>query len=180
MSLQIAQYQGKSLVSKIIGLLTYSCYSHSAVLFGSDMEVEVGYKTHFIASGSVVEAWKGGVRLAGSLSENHEPRTRVDVFAPKTPLTTEQEKKIASFLIQNIGKKYAYLNVLRFVPIMRLLMPKPLPMQYNRTHVFCSELVLEGFGLVVKLLERCQFWEVPPRDLPRSPLLYFVKSVWTD
>lgn len=180
MSIQILGYRGISGVSDGIKLLTYSVYSHSAALFTADMNVEVYGKTHFIPAGSVTEAWKGGVKLAENMATNHKERTQVDIFELKTPLLPEQENRVAQFLVQNIGKKYAYFNVLRFVPIVRLLIRKPLPWNYLRTHVFCSELVMLAFNAGgVQLLERCQPWEIPPRDIPRSPLLYQVKSVWT-
>ncbi len=177
MSLQIASYRGISGVSDAIKLLTYSVYSHSAALYSKDMEVDVDGKIHYIHAGSVVEAWAGGVRLAGSLSENHTTQTKVDIFEMKTPLTPQQEQRIAAFLIRNIGKKYAYLNIPRFIPIVRLLIPKPPKYSYQRTHVFCSELVLEAWHEGgVPLLERCNYWEVPPRDPPRSPLVYLLRS----
>jgi hypothetical protein len=176
-SLQLASYKGISADSDAIKVLTYSVYSHSAALFTEDMDVEVNGQRHFIGAGSVIEAWRGGVKHSTSLSERHEPGTVVDLFAFKTPLTKDQEQKIAACLISNIGKKYSYGNVARFVPIVRLLVPKPLPFGYTRTHVFCSELFLEACACGnVLLLERCNFWEIPPRDPPRSPLLYFVKT----
>jgi len=181
MSIQLAAYKGISFQSDCIRLLTYSEYSHIAVLFTDDIEVDVDGKTHFIAAGSVIEAWNpGGVRLVSSLSDSHTPHTPVDLFAFKTPLTREEEQKIVRTLIKHLGQKYSYGNVIRFVPIVRLLMPKPLPFAYTRTHVFCSELALEACADAGRwLLERCRFWEIPPRDVPRSPLLYLVKSVMT-
>lgn len=177
MSIQIANYQGIGWVSRAIKLLTYSQYSHTAALFADDMEVVVNGKTHYIASGTVIEAWKGGVRVASSIAENHVPRTKVDIFALKSPLTGEQEQRVARCLIEHIGTKYSYWNVLRFVPIVRIFMLDPPPFAYTRTHVFCSELVLESFARApVLLLERCKFFEVPPRDPPRSPLLRFVRQ----
>ena len=180
MSIQLANYAGKSFVSDCIKLATYSQYSHSAALFTQDMEVQVDGKTHFIAAGSVIEAWQGGVKLASSLSENHSPGTRVDLLEFKKHLTPEQEQRMAAFLVRRIGQKYAYLNVIRFLPVVRLIMPQPLPIRYNRRHVFCSELVLEStIDAGTPLLERCNPWEVPPRDLPRSPLVYLLKTVYT-
>ena len=175
--MMLANYRGIGWVSRAIKLLTYSIYSHSAVLFNDDMEVVVDGETHYIAAGTVIEAWKGGVRIASSISENHESGTKVDIFAFKSPLTGDQEQLVAKCLIQHVGTKYAYWNVLRFVPIVRIFMWDPPHFQYNRTHVFCSELVLEAFACAsVMLLERCKFFEIPPRDPPRSPLLRFVRQ----
>jgi hypothetical protein len=178
--LQIAAYRGIGLVSDIIRLLTYSQYSHLAVFFTENMEVESCGKLHCIAAGSVIEAWKGGVRLANSLSENHTPGTKVDLFAFNPPLTAEQERRLAAFLLTQLGKPYDYINVLRFVPIVRLLIPGAAPGIWTRTHVFCSELVMEGCAAAGRhLLERCKPSEVPPRDPPRSPLLYLANGVVT-
>ena len=176
----LANYRGVGFVSKSIELLNYSVYSHSAILFDNDMDVEVDGKIHFIAACSVVEAWSGGVRLASNISENHHEKTQVDIFDFKTPLTFEQERSVAQFLINNIGKKYAYLNIPRFIPIVRILIPDPPAYSYQRTHVFCSELVLEAFNHAgVFLLERCVPWQIPPRDPPRSPLLYLKRVEMT-
>lgn len=180
MSLQIANYRGKSPISKAIRLLTYSCYSHSAVRFTEDLDVQVANTLHFIPAGSVIEAWTSGVRMVESLSSQHDKGTIVDLFETKIPLTKEQEQKIAACLVLHLGTKYSYGNVLRFVPIVRLIMPEPLPFSYTRTHVFCDELVLEAFAAGgVLLLERCKFWEVPPRDVPRSPLVFLKDSAVT-
>ena len=177
--IQIANYRGIGLVSDCIKLLTYSVYSHTAALFTEDMSVIVDGKTHYIPAGSVIEAWEGGVRMASSLSDNHHSRTQVDIFALKSPLSHNDEMRVAEVLIRNIGKKYAYWNVLRFVPVVRLLMRRPIPLGYCRTHVYCSELILAAFSKCVQLIERCALWEIPPRDVPRSPLLRFVRTVWT-
>ena len=131
------------------------------------------------SAGSVIEAWSGGVKLAASLSANHTERTQVDLFELKVPLSPSQEQKIALYLIHNIGKGYSYAGVAQFVPIVRLLFPRP-PMPYFRKRVFCSQLVMVAFAVGgVHLLERCDFWQVPPRDIPRSPLLFKRSSVWT-
>lgn len=178
--LMVAGYRGIGLVSDLIKLLTYSSYSHLGVLFTEDMNVLVNGRYHFVAAGCVIEAWKGGVKISDSLGANHTHGTPVDLFAFKTPLTADQEQKMAAFLISQKGKGYDYWNVGRFVPILRLLFPKPEPNIYLRNHVFCSELVMEAsIEIKTPLLERCKSWEVPPRDPPRSPLLRFVKSVTT-
>lgn len=180
MSICLANYRGISWVSRCIELATYSVYSHSAALFTEDMEVDVDGKIHLITAGSVIEAWEGGVTLQASISDNHKEKTQVDIFDFKTPLDDEQEQRMARFLIRSIGRKYAYLNVARFIPLVRILFPKPLPYSYTKRHMFCSELVLLASQHAgVPLLERCEAWEVPPRDLSRSPLLYFKSTEYT-
>lgn len=176
--LQIAAYKGIGFISKAIRLLTYSQYSHIGVLFTEDMDVEVDGKVHVVKAGNVVEAWQGGVRLSASLGASHTPGTVVDLFEFKTPSNGLQERMAAQFLVGKIGKPYDYINVVRFLPLVRLLVPKPAPSIWTRSHVFCSELALESFADAGRpLLERCNAWEVPPRDIPRSPALMLVKSV---
>lgn len=178
--IRIAAYRGKSFVSDSIRLLTYSVYSHIALEFSEDMEVDVGGKLHVIHAGNVIEAWSGGVRLVANLSEQHTPGTVVDLFCLKTPATEIQNQRLASFLLSQLGKRYDYWNVLRFVPLVRLVMPDPAPSVWTRNHVFCSELALEAFADAgIYLLERCKYWEIPPRDPPRSPLLYLQGSIVT-
>ena len=178
--IQIAAYRGIGLISAGIKLATYSRYSHIGIYFSADMEVFECGRTHQIAAGNVIEAWQGGVKLSASLSERHTKGTPVDLFSFKTPLTERQEQLGAQFLIQQLGKPYDYINVVRFLPIVRALVPKPAPSVWTRSHVFCSELGLE-FSIHAgrTLLERCDSWQVPPRDLPRSPLLMFDRTVFT-
>jgi uncharacterized protein YycO len=190
MGLTIAGFRGIGWVSGLIRLATYSValvggkevpgYSHIGILFTADMDVEVGGIVHCVKAGNVIEAWQGGVKLSASLGERHTPGTPVDLFEFKTPLTPAQERIAAQFLVSQIGKGYDYLNVLRFVPIVRFLFPKPSPSIWTRNHVFCSELALDGFADCGRaLLDRCRAWQVPPRDVPRSPLLMFQKTVIT-
>jgi len=212
MSIQIAAYKGVSGISRVIQLLTYSTYSHTAIRFSKAITVianrTVKFKTdreiflimdgsrqrYFknemviiyrgssvtLEAGAVIEAWAGGVRLAASISTNHTPGTKVDLFEFKTPLGPGQERRAAEFLISHIGMKYAYINVLRFIPIVRIFIPDPAPLSYDRTHVFCSELACEGMAAAgTALLERCEPWEIPPRDPPRSPMLKLKETMTT-
>lgn len=178
--IQIAAYKGKSFISRMIRLLTYSEYSHIAIRFMVDMEVEYSGGLRVIAAGNVIEAWSGGVRLAKDISAQHTPGTAVDLYEFKTPLTTDQATYMARFLVSQLGKPYDYPNVLRFVPVVRALLPTPPAYSWNRTHVFCSELAIQaGAEAGRPLLERCKAWEVPPRDPPRSPALMFSKTLIT-
>ena len=179
--IQIAAYRGKSWVSNTIKLLTYSCYSHIGLLFTQDMEVHTPTgAVHLIQTGNVIEAWKGGVKLSETLGTRHERGTVVDLFKLKTPMTLSQAGKIGSFLVAQLGKPYDYINVARFVPVVRLAIPSPAPSIWTRSHVFCSELAVEAFGDAgIQLLERCSAWEIPPRDPPRSPLLMHDRTITT-
>lgn len=178
--IQLAAYRGKSWVSRAIRVLTYSEYSHTAVRFMCDLEVGTDRGVRKIAAGNVIEAWSGGVRLVKDLSAQHTPGTPVDLFELKQPLTAGEATQMAAFLVQQLGKPYDYVNVMRFVPLARLLAPRPAAGWWTRSHVFCSELAMEAFATAGRpLLERCPSWEVPPRDPPRSPRLEFVMTVMT-
>lgn len=170
--IQLAQYRGKSKVSRAIRMLTYSIYSHTAIRFVNDLHVETEGREYFVRAGSVIEAWTGGVRMVSSLDAQHTPGTGVDLYELRTPLSLEQEQRLAAFLLTQVGKPYDYLNVLRFVPIVHALFPKPAPEIWNRQHVFCSELAFRAFlQLQILLLERIAAWKVFPGLLSYSPLL---------
>jgi hypothetical protein len=170
-----------SFISDCIKLATYSAYSHTALLFCDDMAVEACGKLHEIKAGNVIESWPpNGVQLAKSLSSNHTPGTVVDLFSFKKELSPGQEYWVAQFLLMLLGRKYDYVNDLRFVPIVRMLIRKPTSNIWDRKHVFCSELIMEGcIHGGIHLLERVKPVEVPPRDPPRSPLLKLERSVIT-
>jgi uncharacterized protein YycO len=122
---------------------------------------------------NIIEAWQGGVRLAKNISEAHTPHTKVDIFSYVEPLSQEQEIVATKFLVAQLGKNYDYEAIVRFLtrePINR----------WNKSKWFCSELAFEA-SLVAgrRLLENCAAWEIPPRDIPRSPLLRLDRSEWT-
>ena len=178
--LRFAAYRGIGWISDGIKLLTYSPFSHIGILFSEDLTVEVSGNTHHIAAGNVIEAWQGGVRLSESLSSSHTPETPVDIFSYRRELSRTEERMAAQFLISQLGKKYDYLNVARFVPVVRLAISKPIGNLWERKHVFCSELAVEmSFQIRRPLFQCCKAWEIPPRDIPRNRLLRFEKSLFT-
>jgi uncharacterized protein YycO len=180
--IRLAAFQGKSLISRIIRAVTYSEYSHLGMEFAADMEVGGSRYVRCINRGSVIEAWKGGVKLSSSISERHTPGTAVDLFEFKTPLSRHEAERMAIFLLSQIGKPYDYLNVARFLPIVRMILPRPGPAStiYRRKHLFCSELCVEACRAVGRdIIMRCPAWQVPPRDAPRSPLLRLSENTTT-
>lgn len=182
MSIQLAAYRGISKESKAIKLITYSIYSHNAAHFTEDMDVTVNGVIHHIAAGNVIEAWSPCVRLTESLSAQHTPGTIVDLFDFKIPLTKDEERIAAEFLMYHVlnKTKYAWWLVGRFLPLVRILFPKPPDNAYILNHLFCSELLMLAFAKAGRpILERCKAWEIPPRDLPRSPLLKPTRTVRT-
>jgi hypothetical protein len=164
--IQILAYRGRSFVSKLIRWQTRSVYSHIAVRFTEDMWVKLGTRDKYIHAGNVIEAWtKGGVSLHHDISTVHTPGTRVDVFEFDPPLSEAEENTIAGFLVKQLGKAYDFHAIVHF------LTREPLD-HWRKQKWFCSELAFEACLTGGKrLLERCSAWEIPPRDIPRSPIL---------
>jgi uncharacterized protein YycO len=178
--IQIAQYRGRSKISRAIRILTYSQYSHSALRFTTAVRVLRGDREYFIRSGTVIEAWTGGVRLVDSLDAQHQPGTTVDLFELRNPLDEDRLQRLAAFLVSQIGKPYDYINVVRFLPFVHGWIATPPPEAWNRSHVFCSELVMRAFAEVkVWLLERVPAWKVSPGLIAYSPLLKQTDTVIT-
>lgn len=157
--MKFACYQGTSWVSKAIRFLTRSQYSHVAVI---------------LRDTSVIEAWHEGkgVRIVRNLSEQHTPGTVVDVYAFIDPLTQDQERAAEDFLRHQIGKKYDFRAVFRFVT-------KKRSKRDNRW--FCSELATQAAMTAGRaLFSSTEAWEVPPDWVPRSLALRFEQRLVTD
>lgn len=145
--MKLLAYKGKSIVSKVIRTLTRSEYSHIAI------ELD---------DGGMIEAWQtAGVVERINYKEGHTPGTPVDVFKILGPLDTARTEK---FLRDQVGAKYDWLNVFRFLYCKDA--------KENRRW-FCSELaeyaVEEGF---VTLL-RGNKSHHSPRDTVMSPKLKY-------
>ncbi|MEO0446441.1 MAG: YiiX/YebB-like N1pC/P60 family cysteine hydrolase [Verrucomicrobiota bacterium] len=95
-------------------------------------------------------------RLAGT------PHT---VYALTEPLTERQKEELIVFLQDQLGKSYDYSGVLRFVS--RRAMPESTAEDFW----FCSELVIEAFAKVGKILLRAPGWKITPEALSYSPAL---------
>jgi len=140
---QILLFRGRGFLSTLIRWQTRGKYSHAAIRVNED---------------ECVEAWQGaGVRL-----KKITDWSNVDIF--RVPATERQRIVAVSFAGQQIGKKYDYLGVLRFL---------------SRRHCndvqrwFCSELVFAAFKHAgVDLLHRIAPWEVSPAVLSTSPFLF--------
>ena len=148
--MQIGLHGGKSLISALIRWQTRSPYSHASIT-GED--------------GRVIEAREGrgvisSARLVPAKGETVE-LFRVD------GLTAAQRQTIWDFAVDQIGKRYDYTMVARFLS-------RRQESRKSRGRWFCSELVFAAFAQGgVNLLERTQPWEVSPGMLARSPLLRF-------
>lgn len=151
--MRIAAYKGKSLISKAIRWQTRGKYSHVAVM---------------LDDGRIIEAWHNPakVRVITSLSEGHTPGTKVDIFEVET--TPDQEVRIAEFLLDQVGKKYDFGGVLRFLSRRN---------KNNPQMWFCSKLAFSCFLYGgIELLKRIEPYQVAPVTMVRSPLLSFIRQ----
>lgn len=143
----IAQYQGKSLISKLIRGQTRSLWSHTAAV---------------LSDGSVIEAWhKGGVSHVKNLSVNHTPGTAVDLFRIKC--TPEQAAGFEDHLLQIVGKKYDFRSVFRFLT----KVPAIINDQW-----FCTEAVVDALNCN-NLYPQCRICpaEMSPQLLGIAPIM---------
>ena len=143
MSGRVLLFRGMGLGSALIRWQTRSKYSHAAIL---------------LSDNTVVESWQGaGVRVT-RIHDWHG----IDAFTVigMTPL---EWSVVEQFIKSQIGKKYDYLSVARFITRRKGDCPE---------RWFCSELVFSAFlHAGVKLLDRVEPWEVSPGLLSFSPLL---------
>lgn len=142
----IALYKGTSALSRAIRWRTWSDYSHAAWV---------------CEDGSVIEAWKGGVRHVADQQKQHTPGTAVDLFT--VAMTDEQKWAAQEFLIHQIGKPYDYGGILGFMTRAKSEHPEKW---------FCSELVFAAcLSAGVELLRRIPAWKVYPGMLSLSAVL---------
>ena len=164
-AMKLAFYRGISFVSKLIQWQSRGPYSHVGVLHDD---------------GSIMEAWEnGGVLHNASISTKHDPNTPVDIYS--LPLmSAAQEERFRGFLLRQLGKKYDYKGVLRFLPASRLIHGEDSSMSVDREKWFCSELVYASSVFSgVPLLCRAETNRVHPTMLSYSPLINFIETVYT-
>lgn len=167
--------KGPGLEDALIRIVTYSRYHHIAIRFTAPVVVEVKGSVYDIKAGELFEARPGGVCRLKNLDDRHDPGQEVDFFEYKMPLMHHEVQDAAAWLVSQLGKPYDLLNDARFVPLIRLLVPEP--KGWDRTHVYCSELAVEMSRQIKRpIIERCLAWQVPPRDIPRCPLLRHVAT----
>ena len=142
----IGLYKGTSMISTLIKWRTWSEYSHVSWIN---------------EDGSVIEAWTDGVCQRKSIHEAHRPGTQIDIFDVKMSL--EQKARIKLFLKGEIGKKYDYRGVMKFISRRS---------GDNQDRWFCSELIAAAFNFAdVPLLVRIPVYKIYPGLLAYSPLL---------
>ena len=149
-------YKGKSWVSRLIRWQTRSKYSHAAI---------------FIPEEGVYEAWHiGGVQKNKDWKVLHKKGTIVDVFCP-TEFDKENTQKVVEFLESQVGKKYDFRSVFRF------LTRQP-EHPDDKDKWFCSELASMAFMRAgYCLLKRIEPWAISPALLSYSPRLNLVGKI---
>lgn len=141
---RILLFRGRGCVSAAIRWQTRSEYSHAAIL---------------LPCGRIIESWQGaGVRLKWM-----RDWVGVDSFGVHG-MTDEQWMRAVSFARGQIGKKYDYRGVCRFLS--RRKVPKD-------DRWFCSELVAKALEVGgVKLFRDLDSTEVSPGMIARSIMTY--------
>lgn len=140
---RVLLFRGRGLISGLIRFQTRSEYSHAALL---------------MPDGRILESWQGaGVRV-------HELTdwAGIDAFSVRG-MSGDQWDQALAFAWRQLGNRYDYLSVLRFVS--RRDAPE-------NGRWFCSELVFAALAIAgVRLLARVEAAEVSPGMLAWSPLL---------
>ena len=152
----IAQYYGKSFISKLIRWRTWSKVSHSAALSFDEKWV--------------YEAWhRGGVLKSPWDDQPHTEGTRVDLY--KVYCSQEEADRFYAFLESKIGTKYDFRAILGFIFRIRLA---------GKFILFCSEYIFTGaLQMPLELLSRIEPHKVSPGHLDTSPHLKFYKTIYT-
>ena len=152
-SIKILQFQGVSLISRLIRFQTRSKYSHTALLTSND---------------TVIEAWhKGGVQEVESPSTLHTAGTVVDVFDFTWKVDAEA---IEEFARKQIGCRYDFLAILRFLSRRSYA---------ENDRWFCSELIASACERAGSSLVNLPASQVSPRDIAASVKLKYVGSITT-
>lgn len=140
--MKVLLFRGRGLISSLIRWQTRSQYSHAAFLL-ADGE-------------TIVEAWQGdGVR-----KKKVTDWSNIDVFHV-LGATEAQMNYAANFALAQVGKKYDYRQVFRFLTRIG---------GKNNGKWFCSELVFAALQHAgINLLERIEPWAVSPGLLALSP-----------
>lgn len=142
---KILLFKGRGMVSRLIRWQTNGPYSHVALQR---------------PDGRIIEAWNNPakVRLRGRLSDWKD----VEAYEVQGA-TPEQLQRAVEWAESQIGKKYDFGGVARFITRWR---------KKKDDKWFCSELVFQAFKEAgISLLDRVQSSQVSPTVLSFSPLL---------
>ena len=152
----IAQYYGKSFISRLIRWRTWSKVSHTAAL-----SVDEKY---------VYEAWhRGGAQKSPWDNQPHTKGTKVDLF--KVYCTQEEADRFYNYLESHMGTKYNFKAIIGFIFRIKWM---------SKAAMFCSQLVFKaGLHMPRKFLKRIDPFKVSPGHIHTSPELEFYKTVYT-
>lgn len=142
-------YEGTTIISRLIRVQTRGSISHAALLF---------------EDGTIYEAREGRGVIKRRWGQAGYPDEGWTVLEPTAPEPRQLADKMREYCEHQIGKKYDYLSVLRFITRRRK--------DANPDKLFCSEMVVEAFELCgFPLFLRCEPFEVSPSTLLISPRL---------
>jgi hypothetical protein len=169
MSVQLAFYEGKSLISRLIKLITRCSTSHIAFLINNKNNKRI------------IEMWyPNGLREEKSLSSAHDKGTHVHVYDIVRPnLSYQQQKKLIRLINKDLKHvphiRYDFWHLFLFLPMMRIFFED----QDRGKTLFCSEYCSKRLMSVgCKLLNEIPY-KVSPGDLRRSPRLKLKYSLVT-
>lgn len=142
---KILLFRGRGVISQLIRWQTNGQYSHAAIQ---------------LPSGSIIEAWHKPARVR--VRKNLTDWSNVEAYEVEG-MTPEQWEVALEWLDDQVGKKYDFGGVLRFLTRYR---------KDQDEKWFCSELVFQALVEAgVELLSRIQCSQVSPTVLSFSPLL---------
>lgn len=153
MTIKIAQYKGKSFISRAIKFVTWGEYSHTAIILAPDQ---------------IIEAWQGSnsVRVIEHISDGHKPGTPVDIYS--VHMGAEQERVFREFVLAQVGKKYDFWGIAGFL--------RRKDLQRGESW-FCSELFAAGCEKAgVGLLNNVRPSQVAPEWVTRSPITALLEN----
>ncbi len=145
----ILLFRGRGIISAMIRWQTRSEYSHAAFL---------------LPCGRIIESWQGSGVHIKTLNDWEG----IDSFGVHG-MTNEQWEEAILFARKQIGKKYDYRGVCRFVS--RRKVPAD-------DRWFCSELVAKALEVAgIKLFRNLDSTEISPGMIARSPLTYDLDEI---
>lgn len=152
-------HSGDGIFSRLIKWFTRSSVSHISILiYAGDLDGEEREWT-------ILEAVEGeGVREVGleAYQKSYHAR-KIDFYSFVVPFEKEESVEFLSALRKEIGAKYDWLGVFRFVTRRRHAHDKKW---------FCSEFLdYHAADFNRPLFNNTASWEVKPGDVPRSPAL---------
>ena len=143
----LAQYRGRSIVSKLIRWQSWGPYSHSAWLCDDGSVWESNMSKH---------GKSRGLGNVPSLSTTHTPGTVVDLYVCKG-LTRAREDRMLSWFEANAGLPYDWKAITRFVTRR---------WRGSDQAVFCTEAVIRAMiHAGYHVIQNVEPWQVSPSAL---------------